>query len=302
MNKSMKLTDWLLLFLLSLLWGGSFFFNEIVLRQLSPFTLVFARVSLGAVFLWLFVFISGERPKLSGQLVIVSLVLGVFNNFIPFSLIVWGQQFIEGGEASIINASAPLFSAILGQFLRGGEKLTKNRALGLLVGWVGVFLLVGQTGVSGTGNMLLGRLSVLGASLCYALGAIYGRRYSFPPKVLAAGMLTAAALYLIPFVVFIDKPWDINIHTATWLSMISISLFSTALAYIIYFRLLARVGATNLLLVTFLIPLTALILGMLFLGETPGWRSFLGFGIITVGLLIVDGRFLKKKKVSSNVS
>jgi len=224
------------------------------------------------------------------------MVLGFFNNFVPFSLIVWGQQFIEGGEASIINAAAPLFSAILGQFIRGGEKLTKNRIIGLIVGWFGVFLLVGQSGFSETGNILYGRLAVLGASLCYALGALYGKRFNFPPMILAAGMLSAAAIYLLPFVIFIDQPWGVSINAGTLISMISISLFSTALAYLIYFKLLARVGATNLLLVTFLIPLTALILGLLFLGETPGPRSFIGFGIITAGLLIVDGRFIRKKK------
>ena len=171
MNKSMKLTDWLLLLLLSFLWGGSFFFNEVILRQLSPFTLVFLRVFIAAIILWIFIFISGDRPRFSRQLVIASLVLGIFNNFVPFSLIVWGQQYIEGGEASIINAASPLFSAILGQFIRGGEKLTKNRIIGLLVGWFGVFLLVGQSVVSVDGNILLGRIAVLGASLCYALGA-----------------------------------------------------------------------------------------------------------------------------------
>ena len=262
-----------------------------VLRQLSPFTLVFLRVFLAAVILWIFIFISGDRPRFSRQLLIASLVLGVFNNFVPFSLIVWGQQYIEGGEASIINAAAPLFSAVLGQFMRGGEKLTRNRAMGLIIGWLGVFLLVGQAGSSGSENMIYGRFAVLGASLCYAIGAIFGKRLSLPPKVLAAGMLSAAAIYLLPFVVFIDKPWGIDINTATVLSILSISVLSTALAYLIYFRLLARVGATNLLLVTFLIPLTALVLGLLFLGETPGWRAFAGFGIITVGLLIIDGRF-----------
>jgi len=296
MNNSMKLTDWILLLTLSLLWGGSFFFNEIILRQLAPFTLVFSRVALAAFFLWIIIFLSGEKIEISRPFVVASLILGIFNNFIPFSLIVWGQQYIEGGEASIINAAAPLFSAILGQFIRGGEKLTKNRIIGLLVGWLGVFLLVGQTGSSGSGNMLYGRLAVIGASLCYALGALYGKRFSFSPKMLAAGMLSAAAVYLLPLVLFIDKPWAINFHTGTLLSMISLSLFSTAIAYLIYFKLLVRVGPTNLLLVTFLIPLTALILGLLFLGETPGWRSFAGFGIITTGLLIVDGRLIRKKK------
>lgn len=301
MNKSMNLTDWLLLLLLSLLWGGSFFFNEIVLRQLAPFTLVFARVSLAAIFLWVFIFFSEEKIKISRQLVIASLILGVFNNFVPFSLIVWGQQYIEGGEASIINAAAPLFSAILGQVIRGGEKLTKNRIIGLIVGWMGVFLLVGQSGYSESGRILYGRLAVLGASLCYALGALYGKGFNFSPKILAAGMLSAAAIYLLPFVIFIDEPWGIQLHAGTVLSMVSLSLFSTALAYLIYFKLLARVGATNLLLVTFLIPLTALILGLLFLGETPGWRAYLGFGIITAGLLIVDGRFIRKKKHSNRL-
>ena len=287
----MKLADWLLLLLLSFLWGGSFFFNEVVLRQLAPFTLVFLRVFLAAIILWIFIFVSGDRPFFSKQLIIASLILGVFNNFIPFSLIVWGQQYIEGGEASIINAAAPLFSAVLGQVMRGGEKLTLNRTIGLVVGWLGVFLLVGQTGTTGASNIIYGRFAVLGASLCYAIGALFGKRLSLPPKVLAAGMLSAAALYLLPFVIFIDKPWGIAINTATLLSILSISVLSTALAYLIYFRLLVRVGATNLLLVTFLIPLTALVLGLLFLGETPGWRSFAGFGIITVGLLIIDGRF-----------
>ncbi len=300
MNKSMDLTDWLLLLLLSLLWGGSFFFNEIILRQLAPFTLVFARVSLAAVFLWVFIFFSRGRrsaspAKISKQFIITSMVLGILNNFVPFSLIVWGQQYIEGGEASIINAAAPLFSAILGQFIRGGEKLTKNRIIGLIVGWFGVFLLVGQSGYSESGSIFYGRLAVLGASLCYALGALYGKRFSFPPKVLAAGMLSASAIYLLPFVIFIDEPWGIQLHTGTLLSMISLSLFSTALAYLIYFKLLARVGATNLLLVTFLIPLTALILGLMYLGETPGLRAFIGFGILTAGLIIVDGRFVRKK-------
>ncbi|MCF6334240.1 MAG: DMT family transporter [Spirochaetales bacterium] len=189
MKKSIGITDWLALLLLSVLWGGSFFFNEIVLRQLSPFTLVFARVSLGALFLW-------------------------------------------------------------------------------------VFILVGQSGSASSGSMLYGRFAVLAASLSYALGAIYGQKFSFSPRILTAGMLTAASIYLLPLVVFIDKPGNITIVNATWISMVSIALFSTALAYLIYFRLLSRIGPTNLLLVTFLIPLTALLLGMSLLGETPGLRSF----------------------------
>lgn len=293
----MKIRDWLLLFLLSFLWGGSFFFNKIILRDLSPFTLVFFRVSTGALLLWLYIRITSEKIALTRQMITGFIVLGIFNNFVPFSLIVWGQQYIESGEASVLNAAAPLFSALLGHFVTRQEHLTKKRIAGLLVGWAGVFLLVSTSFSGNGGKMLQGRLAVITAAFSYAVGAAYGRRFkSISPKVLAAGMLSASALFLLPLVIIVDKPWSTAVHLPSILALTGLAVFCTAAAYLIYYTLLARIGATNLLLVTFLIPVTALLLGIMFLGESPGWQTFTGLFLIISGLLVIDGRLFRKRE------
>lgn len=294
----MKATDWFLLLILSFLWGASFFFNKIILRDLSPFTLVFLRLGGGAILLWLFILFTSEKVKLSRKMISGFIVLGIFNNLVPFSLIVWGQQYIEEGQASVINASAPLFSALIGHFVTRQERLTKNKIAGLITGWAGVLLLV-STSISVTGaHSLQGRLAVVSAALCYAIGATYGQHFkNISPKVLAAGMLSTSSLFILPFVLLVDKPWTITLHTHAILALIGLVFLSTALAYLIYYALLARVGSTNILLVTFLIPVTALVLGILFLDEHPGWQTFGGLILIITGLLIVDGRLFQKKTI-----
>lgn len=293
----MKIFDWVLLLSLSLLWGGSFFFNEIILQDLSPFTLVFLRVSGGALIMWIFIILTSEPVVLTRKLITGVIVLGIFNNFVPFSLIVWGQQYIEGGEASVLNAAAPLFGALIGHFVTRRERLTQNKIVGLFFGWSGVFLLVGTSfSHSGGPHSLQGRIAVVSAALCYGIGATYGRLFKdVSPKVLTAGMLSASALFLLPLVLLFDKPWTASMHTPAVFALLGLAFFSTAVAYLIYYFLLARVGVTNLLLVTFLIPVTALLLGILFLGETPGWQTFGGLLLITAGLLIIDGRILNRK-------
>ncbi|RKX87729.1 MAG: EamA family transporter [Spirochaetes bacterium] len=295
----MKIFNWVLLLLLSLLWGGSFFFNEIILQDLPPFTLVFLRVSGGALLMWLYIILTSEPVVFSRKVIAGFIVLGTVNNFVPFSLIVWGQQFIEGGEASVLNAAAPLFGALIGHFVTRQERLTRNKIAGLLFGWGGVFLLMSTSFSHFAGlQSLQGRAAVISAALCYAIGATYGRRFKdISPKVLTAGMLSTSALFLLPLVLLVDKPWSAVIHTPAILALVGLAFLSTAVAYLIYYFLLARVGVTNLLLVTFLIPVTALFLGILFLGESPAWQTFGGLFLITAGLLIIDGRILNKKNV-----
>ncbi len=294
----MKVTDWILLLILSLLWGASFFFNAVILTDIAPFTLVFIRVSGGAVLLWLFIGLTSEKVTLSRQIITGFIVLGIFNNFVPFSLIVWGQQYIEGGQASVINASAPFFSALIGHFVTRQDRLTKNKITGLLIGGAGVFLLVSTSFSVTSPGSLQGMLAVVSAALCYAIGATYGQRFkNISPKVLAAGMLSTSSLFLLPLVLLVDKPWTITLHPHAILALIGLVFLSTALAYLIYYALLARVGSTNILLVTFLIPVTALVLGILFLDESPGWRTFGGLILITSGLLVIDGRLFRKKTI-----
>ncbi len=221
-------------------------------------------------------------------------IMGGLNNLIPFSLIFWGQTQITSSLASILNATAPLFTAILAHFLTTDERLTPNRLSGVLVGIAGVVVLLGPDALRGIGKDTLGQIGILGAAFSYAVASIYGRRFAgVPPLVTAAGQLTAATVMILPIALLFDQPWQhISLSWPTWGSVIGLALLCTALAYVIYFRLLASAGATNLLLVTFLIPVSAILLGTVILGERLEWRQGGGMLLIAAGLAAIDGRIL----------
>jgi drug/metabolite transporter (DMT)-like permease len=293
MNPTMSSRDWLLLLVLSVLWGGSFFFVEVALDDLGPLTVVAGRVGLAAGALIALVYLGGGRmpgePRLWGAF----LVMGALNNLIPFSLIAWGQVHIDSGLASILNATTPLFTVILAHFLTAEERLTPGRLAGVLLGLCGVAVLIGPDALSGLGVAGLGQIAVLVAALSYAFAGIFGRRFKdLPPAVAAAGMLTATTVMILPLALVVERPWTFSPSGATWSALLGLALLSTAVAYQIYFRILASAGATNLLLVTFLIPVSALLLGVVFLGERPDWTAFAGMALIFAGLGAVDGRLL----------
>lgn len=294
-NKTMGTREWLLIVVLSMLWGGSFFFIGIAVKQMTPLTIVLCRVGLASAVLMLYVYTSGKRMPASLKTWGAFLLMGALNNFIPFSLIVWGQQYIESSLASILNATTPIFSVILAHFLTRDERLTLNRSLGIALGWIGVGVLIGIESLGGTGVQVAGQFAILGAACSYAFAAIYGRRFKgFPPVVVATGMLTGTTIMMLPVVLIVEQPWTLHPTMMTWGALISLSLFSTAVAYIIYFRVLSTAGATNLLLVTFLIPLSAILLGVLILGETFTWNAFVGMLLIFSGLIAIDGRLFSK--------
>lgn len=286
--------EWLLLVTLSVLWGGSFFFSEVALAELRPFTVVLGRVGLAAIALIAFVYLTGRRMPGSPRLWGAFLVMGALNNLIPFSLIVWAQVTIDSGLASILNATTPLFTVLLAHVLTRDERMTSNRLIGVLLGLGGVVVLVGPDVLSGLGAQGLAQLAVLGAAVSYACAGIYGRRFKeLPPAVAAAGMVTGTAIMILPIALILEQPWTLRPGAVTWGAIIGLSLLSTALAYLIYFRILAVAGATNLLLVTFLIPVSAVFLGMTLLGERPDAAAFAGMGLIFAGLAVVDGRLVK---------
>jgi drug/metabolite transporter (DMT)-like permease len=285
--------EWLLLALLSLLCGGSFFFSEVALDELRPFTVVLGRVGFAALALLAFVTLSGRRMPAAPGLWGAFLVMGALNNLIPFSLIVWGQVAIDSGLASILNATTPLFTVGLAHVLTRDERMSPNRAVGVLLGLGGVAVLVGPEALGGLGVQGLAQLAVLGAAFSYACAGIYGRRFrDLPPSVAAAGMLCGTAVMILPLALILDQPWSLRPGAVTWGALLGLSLLSTALAYLIYFRILAAAGATNLLLVTFLIPVSALTLGTAVLGERPESSTFAGMALIFAGLAAVDGRVL----------
>ena len=283
--------EWMLLALLSVLWGGSFFFTELALRELGPLTVVLGRVSFAAFALVLFVYIRGHRMPKDATTWISLVVMGAINNVIPFTLIVWGQLHIDSGLASILNATTPLFTIILAHFLTSDERLTSSKMLGVSLGFVGIIALIGPIALKGFGLGAIGQLAVLGAAISYAFAGIFGKRLKkLPTSVAAAGMLTGSTLMMLLLAVTLEDPFAISPGITSWIAILGISLLSTALAYLIYFRILAVAGATNLLLVTFLIPISALLLGVFVLNERLQWNAAVGMAVIFLGLAAVDGR------------
>lgn len=297
-HKPMDLTDWGLLVALSILWGGSFFFVGIAVRELPPLTIVAMRVALAALALGGLLRILGLPMPRDRRTWVAFFAMGVLNNLLPFCLIVWGQTQISSGVASVLNATTPLFGVLVAHVLTRDEKMTGNRLAGVLVGFAGVAVMIGPTALAGLGNGLLPQLAVLGAALSYSFAGIFGRRFKgmgVSPLVTATGQVTASTLMLVPVALLVDRPWTLPMpSTAAWGAVVGIALLSTALAYVIFFRVLASAGATNLMLVTFLIPVSAILLGGLFLGERLAVRHGIGMALIAGGLAAIDGRLFAR--------
>jgi len=301
-NQVMGIKEWLLIILLSVMWGGSFFFVGVAVKELTPLTIVLSRVALASIILLAVVHLKGDRMPSSPGLWGAFFVMGALNNLIPFSLIVWGQTHIESGLASILNATTPIFSVILAHFWTREERLTINRVTGVLIGWAGVALLIGIESLRGFGMEVIGQIAVLGAAFSYACAAIYGRRFKgVSSLVVATGMLCGSTIMLTPLALLIERPWDLSPGIMTLTALFGLAAVSTSLAYIIYFRVLATSGPTNILLVTFLIPMSALLLGSVVLGERLGWNAFVGMGIIVIGLIAIDGRLTERLRRSEQV-
>ncbi len=288
----MGATEWLLLILLSILWGGAFLFGKVAVAELRPFTVVLGRVGLAALALLLIVRISGLRMPATPGAWAPFFALGLLNNIVPFSLIFWGQTQIASGLAAILNATTPLFGVVLAHLLTRDERLTAPRLAGVLLGLAGVAVIVGPAALHGGGLNLLAQLAVLGAALSYGCAGIYGRRFrGTPPLVTAAGQVTASALMILPVALLVDRPWQSAMPgAATWGALVGLALLGTAGAYVLYFRILATAGATNALLVTLLIPVSALLLGAAVLGEAVEPRQIAGMALIGLGLAVIDGR------------
>lgn len=288
----MGTAEWLLLILLSLLWGGAFLFGKMAVAELPPFTVVLGRVGPAAVLLLALAVAAGLRLPGTARDWAPFFILGLLQNVIPFSLIVWGQTQISVGLAAILNATTPLFSVVLAHALTPDERLTPRRLTGVLLGVAGVAAIVGPAALADGRLGLPGEVAVLGAALSYGFASIFARRFrATPPLVTAAGQLTAASLMMLPLALVLDRPWQLPPPgAATWGALAGLSLLGTAAAFIIYFRIIARAGATNATLVTLLIPASALLLGAAVLGEVIVPRQLAGMALIGLGLAVIDGR------------
>ena len=294
-NTQMTAYEWGLVFALSVIWGGAFFFGEVALVELPPLTVVLGRVGFAALILLVIVRLSGHKMPWSWRAWRAFAIMGLLNNFIPFSLIVWGQIHLTGGVASIFNATTPFFAVVFAHFLTQDERMSTNRVVGILAGISGVAFIVGPGVFKGFDQQLLAQLAIMAAAISYSFAGIYGRRFAkSPPLITATGQVTASTFLMAPVALYFDKPWTLMpLSWSTWGAIIGIASLCTALAYLIYFRILKTAGATNLMIVTLLIPPSAILLGVLFLGEVLGPQEMIGVAIIGVGLLLLDGRILK---------
>ncbi len=299
-NHSMGSKDWAMLLSLSFLWGGSFFFVGVAVTELPPLTIVTLRVGIAAMILWLTLSLSQHQAPRTAKLWRDLFVMALLNNVIPFSLIVWGQTHIASGLASILNATIPLFTVVIAGWLLPDEQMTARKVSGVAIGFFGVIVLMGPSSLEQMGTDTLAQLAILGAAISYGFATSFGRRFKtmgISPFQTSVGQVTASTIMLVPLVFLLERPDQLaNPSGEVWLAVIGLGAFSTALAYILFFNLLSSAGATNVTLVAFLVPVTAIFLGWLVLDEQLNIEHFAGMAFIGLGLAAIDGRLWAKLK------
>lgn len=299
-NQSMGAVEWALLVTLAIIWAGSFYTVGVAVKELPALTIVVARVVLGAAGLWVFVTISGVKVPMTLKVWAAFAGMGLLNNAIPFTLIVWGQHHIASGLASILNATTPLFTVLVANMLTGDERINPGKLAGVVIGICGVAWMIGGAAIAGSGIAAIAQLGICGAAISYAFASVWGRRFremGIAPVATATGQVTCSSIILLPVMLLVDQPWTLSMPgTATIISVIVLALVCTSLAYILYFRILQTAGATNVALVTFLIPPVAILLGILFLDEILQMRHMVGMALIAIGLVLIDGRLVSRIK------
>jgi drug/metabolite transporter (DMT)-like permease len=283
---------WALLLLLALIWGGSFLSNRAALAEVGVLTTVAFRVAGASLALWAYIWARGLPVPRDARYLGLFLTMGFLNNVIPFTLIVWGQTRVESGLASILNAATAIFTVLLTALLFPDERMTARKAIGVGLGFLGVALAMGLTHLGALDPRSLGQLAILGAALSYAAAAAFARVAvrGLRPEVSAAGMLTGASVVMVPLALFIEGPPNLDYAPATWAALAYLAFAASALAYLLYYAVLQAAGAGNLSLVTLLIPPIAIVLGAAVYGEALHVTAYLGFGLLALGLLILDGR------------
>lgn len=299
MTKQMTMTPraWTLILILGCIWGGSFLSNRITLAEVPVMTAVAIRVTGGALALWVWVRIAGLSLPASRWQIAATLLLGLTNNALPFSLIVWGQQTIDSGLASILNAATAVFTVVLVALVYADEKLTRNRFVGVILGFVGVVTVIGPARLLSFDPSSMAQVAILGSSTSYAVSAVLARRVlkGLRPEVSAALMLTGAAMAMIPLALIYEGPPTLDYSAPVFGALAYLALIATALAYWLYYQILNLAGAGNVSLVTLLVAPVAIVLGAVVYQEALDWHAYVGFVLLALGLMVIDGRLPRKK-------
>lgn len=290
----MPLRYWLLIILLGAVWGCSFLFNAILIREISPLWVSAGRVSIGAAICWMFFFATRKKLPNDRSLYPQFLVLGILNYAIPFALFPFAEITVASGIVGVINGMTPMTTVIVSQLWRGGEKATWNKSIGVVIGFAGAIILALPSLGAGASAQIIGLLAALGATLCYALTLNYARRFSkIDSATVASTSLTGAALVSVPVALLFSGVPVITLPE-TWGALFGIAIFSTSFSFLLVYWLLPRVGATNLSLNTFITPISAILLGVLILHERFDLIHIVGIVVIFFGLVFIDGRLVKR--------
>jgi len=289
--------DWAILGGLALIWGAAFFLIGVAVRHVPPFTYVLARLSLAALAMVAFLWWRGQPLGLPRRVWGAIILLALINTALPFTLFGWAQTHIASGLASILNATTPIWGVIVAHLFTADEKITPRKAAGVLVGFAGDALMIGPGLFASLGGSVLAQLACVVAALCYALAGVWARRFrklGISPLSVTTGQLVVGALMMVPVALIGDKPWTLDWPPAEAIAaIVALAVVCTAFGYVLYFKLIDSSGATNALLVTLLVPPTAILLGVLFLGEVISPVDIGGLALIGLGLAAIDGRLLK---------
>lgn len=291
---------WIDLILLAVVWGLSFLAMRLALDEIGPLTIALHRVGWAALVLWLVLGLRGIALPRDPKAWAAFAVMGALNNVIPFSLIAWGQLTIETGLAAILNASTALWGVTVAALLLPQERLTRRRAIGVVLGFAGVATAIGLQSLATLDLRSLSQLAILVAGLSYAFASVWARLRlaSLPPEAAATGMLTCSTLILLPLAWAVEGRPTLDMTARSWIGIGYVSIFATAIAYLLYYRLIRAAGSGNTMLVTLLLIPVGIVAGAVVLGETLGAGAFAGFGLIALGLAVLDGRLMAKKRLA----
>ena len=287
--------DWFLVFSLGILWGASFLFVEVLLDLINPFLIVYFRVSIASVILVLYLYLSKTKFKVTNKIVYNLFIMALLNNVVPFLLIAYGQQTTTGGLASILNANTSLITILLASMFISYEKLTVNRILGVLIGLFGIIIAVGYESFLTIYDDSYGKFLILLATVSYSFAGIWAKLKlsDVPPLISATGMLTFSTVILSPFAAIYFNDDLINLNFPIIFYSIMFAVLCSVIAYFLYFKILEKTGAGNLLICTIIIPPASIILNSLILGQVISISELIGLMIITLGLIVLDGRYRK---------
>jgi drug/metabolite transporter (DMT)-like permease len=292
-----KLTGraWAEMMLLAMIWGGSFLSIRVALDEISPLMSVAHRTTWAMLILWGVIAIMRIPLPRDPKIWFSFLVMGLLNNVIPFTLMAWGQLYIESGLTSILNAFTAVVGVVIASLFFADERITLRKGIGVALGFFGVAVAIGLDNFRTFDLRSMAQLAVLGGTLAYALAGVWARKKltGMPPQMAAAGMLTGSTIIMLPLVYLFEGPFSFDLQPRTFWAIGYYAIIATAFAYLLYYRVLAMAGSGNLMLVTLLVAPIAITLGAVVLGEKLGTNAYFGFAILALGLIILDGRLWK---------